>query len=212
MDRLSQMVQFGIISCAALALCRETFEPVLLERKAHRLRKETGNADLQSKYYRSLSFYRITHLSFDPLGSMLLHSPISAIFSIYTSVVYSTYLILLTTFPYVFGRNYGFSTDIIGLSYVAVLVGTLLAIAIPGIWVLTTSLIHHSQRAHMKSKSHRRLLSILPTLITLPTGIIIYGWAAEYKVQWAVAMLGIVLVGYSFGGWVSEYAKLLAGC
>ena len=200
MDRLSQMMQFGIISCAALALCRETFEPVLLERKAHRLRKETGNADLKSKYHRSLSFHRIIHLTIDRLGPMLLHSPISAIFSLYTSVVYSTYLILLTTFPYVFGRNCGFSTGIIGLFYVAVLVGTLLAIAIPGIWALTISLIHHSQRTHIKSKSRRRLLSILPTLIMLPTGIIIYGWTAEYKAQWAVAMLGIVLVGSSFGG------------
>ena len=97
-------------------------------------------------------------------------------------------------------------------AYVAVLVGTLLAIAIAGIWALTISLIHHSQRTHIKSKSRRRLLSILPTLIMLPTGIIIYGWTAEYKAWWAVAMLGIVLVGSSFGGWVSEYAKLLAGC
>jgi hypothetical protein len=40
-----------------------------------------------------------------------------------------------------------------------------------------------------------RLTLLLPAYCLIPTGLFIYGWTAQYKVQWIVPILATVLIG-----------------
>lgn len=98
---------------------RETYVPILLERKAEMLRKSTGNPTLVVE--RSLAtpssagelFWRtITRPT-----RLILFSPIVLSLGIYTGVVMAYLYIMLVTFAEIFEQKYGFGLGITGLMY-----------------------------------------------------------------------------------------------
>jgi multidrug resistance protein len=80
-----------IASVAAMGMfifSRETYAPVLLERKAAKLRKETGNENLRSKLAHGLTpSVHLKHSLVRPM-KMLIFSPIVFSLSLYMAVVY----------------------------------------------------------------------------------------------------------------------------
>jgi len=48
-------IAIGVVSLGAAPIIRETYAPVLLERKTKRLRKERGNPNLRSKLEQNLT-------------------------------------------------------------------------------------------------------------------------------------------------------------
>jgi MFS family permease len=87
----------GVTSLAALLLMRESYAPVLLERKAKRLRQETGNNNLRSKLDRGLSPKQLFKLSIVRPSKLLLLSPICLLMSLYLSFVVCIVLVVLST-------------------------------------------------------------------------------------------------------------------
>src|ERR1700679_2815063 len=104
---------------------RETYPIVLLERKAARLRKETGNPAYRSKLASSLSPKKlIQHTIFRPM-KMLFLSPIVAGMCIYIAVMYGLLYILFTTYTFVFEEVYNFPPSTAGLSFLGSGIGTI---------------------------------------------------------------------------------------
>lgn len=121
---------FFIFSCS-LFLLPETFAPVLLSRKAKRLRKETGD----ERYHHPHEHEKITlknvltkHVS-RPLR-MLLTEPMVTCIAIYASFVYGIVYLLLEVFPIVYAENRHWGTVVSTLPFLAVLVGVTSALAI----------------------------------------------------------------------------------
>jgi hypothetical protein len=92
----------GVMAILAFVCMRESYAPVLLERKAERLRQETGNPNLRSKLDPGLSKGEHLRRSIIRPTKMLLFSPIVAIFSIFIGVCYGVLYLLFTTFTFVF--------------------------------------------------------------------------------------------------------------
>lgn len=82
----------SIVAAAAalgmLIFLRETYAPVLLERKAERLRKETGNMNLRSRLDHGLAKKDYIIRSLVRPMKMLIFSPIVLILSMYMAIVY----------------------------------------------------------------------------------------------------------------------------
>jgi MFS family permease len=77
----------GAVSIAMVATLRETYAPVLLERKTNRLRKVTGR-NLKSKASTTLTPGQFMFLSLVRPMRMLFLSPIVFLMSLYMAVVY----------------------------------------------------------------------------------------------------------------------------
>ena len=109
----------GVCELCFLAFFRETYKPKILQVKAHRMRKATGNDKFRSKYDSdpSTTGSHILRKSLVRPAQMLVQSPIVLLFSIYVSVVYGFLYILLTTITEVFEAAYGFSQGEAGLAY-----------------------------------------------------------------------------------------------
>ena len=108
----------GAFSTLFLMTYRETYKVKLLADKAARLRKETGNPDLRSRYASNMT--RTQHFQKAILRPfrMLCYSPTIFLLSLYRAVIYGyTYLILTTLTP-VFEANYGFSAGSAGLTFI----------------------------------------------------------------------------------------------
>jgi multidrug resistance protein len=78
----------GATAAACIFLVRETYAPVILEKKAARLRKETGNPDLRSKLDSGISHKERLLRSCVRPTKMLIFSPIVSSLSLYMSVAY----------------------------------------------------------------------------------------------------------------------------
>ena len=98
---------------------RETYAPILLERRVKKLRKNTGDLSLKVEPASSTAasagelFWRtITRPS-----KMILFSPIILSLGIYTGIVFAYLYLMLVTFTEVYEQKYGFSLGVTGLTY-----------------------------------------------------------------------------------------------
>lgn len=107
-----------------LFFAKETFGPVLLMRKAERIRKETGNqtvfaaAELEDRSIRQI----MTVVMFRPIR-MIIFEPLVACTCVYLSLIYGLFYMFLQSFPIIFGGVYGWSIGEEGLAFVPIGVG-----------------------------------------------------------------------------------------
>lgn len=96
---------------------RETYKVRILEQKAQRLRKETGNQNIRSKYDTERTQSEVfTDAIVRPLKFLFL-SPIVLFVSIYISVLYGITYIIMTVTASAFETVYNFSEGAVGLTY-----------------------------------------------------------------------------------------------
>ncbi|KAI0188125.1 bicyclomycin resistance protein [Xylaria flabelliformis] len=194
----------GFITIVMLFAMEESYAPVILKRKAARLRKETGNELLRSKLDIGLSprdFFKRGALR---PAKLFIYSPIVAITALYTAVTYGYLYVQFTTMTEVFMNQYGFSTSSVGLSFLGLGVGSLI-----GVFIYSGTSDKYIRRKAAeadklaeetgKEKKGMKPEYRLPLLplggICVPIGLFIYGWTAEKKVHWIVP-----IIGTAFGG------------
>ncbi|KAK9460634.1 major facilitator superfamily domain-containing protein [Lipomyces oligophaga] len=185
----------GLLAIACFFL-DETYAPILLRRKAARLRKETGNAALYSIYEdRVTSPFSILSRSIIRPVQLLIASPVVLIPSLLSACTYGELYLLFTTFTDVFETQYGFSTDIVGLAYIGLGLGSLSSCFIM-IFFADRIMIHlANKRPDKKRQPEFRLplVIILTPFVTI--GLLIYGWTADKQVHWIVPIIGTYFVG-----------------
>jgi hypothetical protein len=94
---------------------RETSAKVILDRKAKRLRKVTGNLNLRSKLAHTITPKQVLVQALVRPTTLLVRSPIVLALSLYAALVFGVIYILFTTFNSVFQGQYGFSEGMSGL-------------------------------------------------------------------------------------------------
>jgi len=184
---------------------RETYAPVILQRKVDRMIKETGNQDLYSqldprvikKEYFTRSIIRLLRL--------LILSPIVLSTSLYVGLIYSYIYLMFTTFPLVFQGTYHFSDGTVGLTYIGLGVGSLIGVAIFAATSDRSLKKHRTDPAKVETmttastptliKPEMRLYIMIWIAPFIPIGLIIYAWTTEYKVHWIAPIIALAIVG-----------------
>jgi multidrug resistance protein len=180
----------------SIFLQEETYAPTLLERKAKKLRKETGNPNLYSRLASNLTPKQVFVIAITRPTKMLLFSPIILSVCLYTAVAYGILYMLFTTFSFVFVEQYGFSQATTGLSFLPVGIGMLLSLGIMG--TVTDRIIKGKQARGETVKPEDRLPLgiVLVGALSMPCGLFIYGWTVQYQVHWIVPMIGSAFSGF----------------
>jgi hypothetical protein len=118
---------FATLLMCAFAL-PEIYGPVLLKRKAQRLRKETGNEALYHPAERiKLSPKTIATKHFARPLRMLITEPMVTCIAFYASFVYALLYLTLEVFPVVFQKNRHWSPVIGSLPFIGLFIGVCLA-------------------------------------------------------------------------------------
>lgn len=171
---------------------RETYEPVLLERRAKRLRKETGNPDLRSRLHPDIPTREFFVRAIVRPTKMLLFSPIVLVLSIYMAIVYGYLYLLFTTIGLVFEETYHFSQGSVGLSFLGIGIGSMIGLVIFG--ALSDRTVK-KMAAKGEMKPEYRLPPLIPGSLVIPIGLFWYGWSAEKAVHWIMPIIGTMWVG-----------------
>lgn len=194
----------GTFTILSLIFMRETYGPTILQKKTNRLRRETGNQDLRSKFDIGLSPRDFFMRGIVRPAKMLIYSPIVLSTSVYVGVVYGYLYLLFTTFTVVFEYTYHFSSGSVGLTFLGLGVGSLSGLAF---FAWSSDYIIKKKTAEADAiaaaagqpsagmKPEYRLPMLIPGAIFIPVGLLLYGWTAKYHVQWIVPIISTALIG-----------------
>lgn len=110
------VIPVGALTCLSMVFFKETYQVKILQRKALRLQKRTGNSLLRSKHHSTTERNSFLNSMKRPM-KMLFLSPIVLIVSWYTALTYGLSYLIITTLTEIMERSYGFGQGIVGLSF-----------------------------------------------------------------------------------------------
>lgn len=143
---------------------------------------------------------------------MFIFSPVVMGMCVYIAVAYGLLYILFTTFAFVYRDVYGFSAIGAGLSFIAGGVGNILGLGFVG--YLSDNLVKRRKAQGQEHSPEHRLhpIIIVPSVLTLPIGLIIYGWTADKQVHWIAPMIGTGILGFGMIGILMSVQTYLIDC
>ena len=182
----------------------ETYSPLILRRRAERLRCETGN----QQYYTTDELLQSNKSTFAVLGCalirplrLLIFHPIIQVTALISAFYYGILYIVLSTFSNLWIKQYNESVEISGLHYIACALGEIAGSQI-GARLMDFMFHRLKARAGGEHSPEFRIPLILPGALLGPIGLFIYGWSAQYHLHWAVVDFGIfiALLGMQING------------
>ncbi|KAK6210758.1 hypothetical protein LQW54_005963 [Pestalotiopsis sp. IQ-011] len=204
----------ALMIAVSLVVFKETYAPLILRRRAVRLRRETGDARYHTASERRdrdetslLSLWGRTLTR--PLRLLVFH-PIIQVTAAIEAFYYGILYIVLSSFASVWTDQYGQSTEASGLHYVACALGEVAGGLVGG--PMMDFMYRHMLARAAKSRGggsqeaarhvpEFRIPLILPVAFLGPIGLFAYGWAAAYRAHWLAVDAGVFV--YMFGGQIA---------
>ncbi|KAG2338816.1 MFS polyamine transporter [Suillus weaverae] len=188
-----------VVHIVGLFTLQETYEPILLERKAERIRRSMDAEKAPQRavctvFSQDRSWQTIMAKSLSRPFALFAHEPIVQLLGIYMAYLYGLLYLFLTTIPSIFQGVYQQSTGIAGLHYIALGIGLVGACQLNA---KTTDKVY----IYLKTKNggvgkpEFRLPAMVPGSLLLPIGCLIMGWTSEAHTHWIAPDIGMALVG-----------------
>jgi len=182
----------AVIQLFGFFFLQETYAPTLLQRKAARLRKETGDPKYHTEYDhadRKLTAIlgRALCRPFRLLGTQ----PIIQVIAVYMAYLYGLMYLLLSTFPGLWEDVYHESVGIGGLNYISSGLGFFLGTQI-------TAPINDRIYRRLKKRNNNvgkpefRVPLMAVGSVFIPVGLFWYGWSAQHHIHWIMPNIGVV--------------------
>ena len=191
------------INCAMLVFIfcflPETSSSNILYRRAKRLRQETGNA-----YIRAESELEVVDISKKAFAyktvirpfNLCFREPICLLLNTYTALITGLLFAWLESLPIVFGSVYGFNLGQIGLAFIGLLVGSIVAYLIFVIWFFMFEAKKFDETGYRAPEE--RFVPLMAGCIFVPVCLFVFGWSAKAGTPWIVPVIGSGL--FSIGG------------
>lgn len=199
----------AVMILVAITAFRETYAPVILKKRADRLRRETGDDHYQTLYERldiNKSIIQVLGRALTRPLRLLVFHPIIQVSSIISAFNYGLLYIVLSSFADVWVNQYHESVEISGLHYIACAGGEVAGSQLggPALDFLYRRTKTRSEREGKEHTPESRIPLVFPGALLAPIGLLIYGWAAAYRAHWVVVDIGIFV--QMFGSQVSGMA------
>ncbi|CAK9436199.1 uncharacterized protein LODBEIA_P07570 [Lodderomyces beijingensis] len=211
---------FAGVMWIVLSLIPETYAPVILKKRAKRLRRETGNQNIMTEQEASpLSFKEMVKINLLLPLKFVVTEPVLDLICGYVALIYALLYAFFFAYPYIFNKLYGFKDNKIGLMLIPILIGA-------GLAVTTTPMLesHYKKVTHKLIDEKRPIppeLRLWGAMIGAPfpaIALFILGATSFKHIIWVgpassgIAFgYGMVLIYYSLNNYILDtYAKYAA--
>ncbi|ODV90434.1 hypothetical protein CANCADRAFT_106571 [Tortispora caseinolytica NRRL Y-17796] len=195
-----------IIAIATLVLAvlfyfvmKETYAPTLIERKKHRIIKQTGDHRYHSVFDkaqdRKSNAERLRLYITRPI-MFLLMEPISIFFALWVATVYGIFYLSFVAYPIVFGEYRHWSAGFVGLSFLGVGTGLTLCFLCNPIMKKLYMRIPVNPESGMRPPE-ARLYPVLFTALLAPISLYWFAWTSQPSVHWIVPIIAGIPFGFS---------------
>jgi multidrug resistance protein len=171
---------------------RETYAPIILKRRAKKLRKEHNNPNIITEQEKTkLTLREIIHTSLLRPISMILTEPVLDLMCMYIVLIYAVLYAFFGAYPVIFTQLYGYNEGQIGLMFIPILIGVGFAL------VVTPTIEKQFKRvvARREPTPEDRLIGALIGAPFIPIALFILG-ATSYK---HIIWVGPASAGIAFG-------------
>ncbi|GAB0136145.1 hypothetical protein EsDP_00004457 [Epichloe bromicola] len=194
----------GVVWVAVVFLVPETYHPILLQRKAKNLRKETGDdrwfAPTETP---QRSVTRAVGRSLLRPFQLLFFEPMCLNLCLFSAILLGILYLFFGAFPLVFGTNHGFNAWQVGMSFTGILAGMILGTMTDPLWHRIRSRLVAKLEAETgvqgASEPEFRLPPAIMGSFLVPAGIFMFGWSTFPWIHWVVPMVGSCIFAIGYG-------------
>ncbi|KAJ5108955.1 major facilitator superfamily domain-containing protein [Penicillium angulare] len=207
------LLMAAVVTGSIFLFVPETYGPVLLQWKAKLLRELTGDQRFVAEFeLRQTSLYtRLLHSCSRPFA-LFFGEIMVALFTLYLVVVYIVLFGFLTGYEFIFGDTYGFDQGSVGLTFIGMNVGFLIAFAlVPHVYFeykrrLTASIAD----GEPSLPPEQRLWFAMYGAPWLPISLFWMGWTSYPSISYWSPLVASVAFGFSVQGiFISTYQYLI---
>ncbi|KAF2705484.1 citrinin biosynthesis transporter CtnC [Pleomassaria siparia CBS 279.74] len=188
------LIMAGLFGAIGLLVVPETSAARILQTRAARLRKETGDESIRAKAdAQKLTFETIMTVYLVRPFKMIVQEPILALLTAYMSFLYGIVYLLFEAYPISFMEERHWSLGVSALPFTAFIVGIVLGAAV--IAYSTATNFTKSYNKHGKSIPEERLPPMIVGAICLPVGLFWFAWTSNPNIIWVPQVLSTALIG-----------------
>ncbi|KAF2178944.1 polyamine transporter 4 [Zopfia rhizophila CBS 207.26] len=173
----------------------ETYPPKVLQKKAKKLRKETGNPNIRSALdEESVSIRYITQVYLIRPWNLFFTEPILVLLTVYQSFIYGLMYLFYQSYPIAFGEVRQWNDPFPSLALLGIIIGVAIG---------TLAVVVHNQtyfkRAYSANNGIFEPEARLPLMIfggcLMPAGLFWYAWTSNASVPWPSEVCAGVMIG-----------------
>ena len=189
------LILAGSFGTLAFFICSESYAPLLLERKASKIRYETKNRTIHACADESrVEMHDIIHRYLYRPFKMLALEPILVLVTLYMSFIYGMIYLFFESYPISFQESRGCNAGMGALPFIGLIRGVVLAVGI---------IVYHSDtrfRRRMeenggKSVPEERLIPMIIGAFLLPIGLFWFAWTSDPNISWVPQVLAGIPIG-----------------
>lgn len=194
------LIWSGIMVLLIVFVVPETYAPVVLRNKARKLRRDTGDDRYMAKIEMvEKSIARTVLKSLYRPFLILFLDPMCFSLCLFSAILLGILYLFFGAFALVFSSVYGFNLWQVGLSFLGISIGMLLAIATDPVWHYLY--IHQLNRQEKRTGSRTsepeyRLPSSIIGGWFCAIGLFWFGWTIYPEVHWIVPIIGTSFFGF----------------
>lgn len=179
----------------ALLTVPETFGPVILKRRAQKLRFETKDWALHAKIEEGqTSFNDILHKYIFRPAQMITQEPILLLITIYMALIYGMLYLFFEAFPISFQQQRGWNDGVGALPFLSIFVGVLAGTAVIFVDAKTRYARLHKSLGRVPPEERLRLMALGGCV--LPAGLFWFGWTSSPNISWVPQVLAGAPIGF----------------
>ncbi|KAF2229192.1 MFS general substrate transporter [Viridothelium virens] len=183
----------GIVWIVGIIVLPETYGPILLQKTAKHLSRQTGKVYISvlEKNKDRMEASQVFGKTLKRPWVLLFWEPIVLIASIYLSILYGTIYMFLPAFPIVYEMNRGWNAGVGSLPFLGLAVGMLLALV-----YINFDDRRRCQKLGKQATPESRLPPCMIGAIVLPIGMFGFAWTNSPSIHWAVSVILTVFFGF----------------
>ncbi|KAL2408158.1 MFS-rype transporter paaT [Exophiala dermatitidis] len=193
-----QLILSGLCWLVLTFTIPETYAPSILDKRAKKLRKETGDMryvtekDIDARPIgEQLRIFLIRPLQ------LLFLEPIVFLISLYMSVLYGLLYMFFVAYPIVYVNGKGWSEGSTGLMFIPLAVGVIVSAGLSPL-VNKHYLSLCAKAPGGKPPAEARLIPMMFSCWFIPVGLFIFGWTSYPHLSYWGPMMGGFPVGFGF--------------
>ncbi|EER42089.1 citrinin biosynthesis transporter CtnC [Histoplasma capsulatum H143] len=185
----------GVCAIIGITTIRETYAPVILQRRAAQLRKSTRNWALHSELDEHMpTWVDLFTKYFSRPPQMLIKEPILLFMTIYIAVTYGMLYLFFFAYPISFLRDRGWkNAGVASLPLLGLSIGIIVGLGIIAYGTKTHFARKLKERGSVSPED--RLPEVIIGAVCLPIGLFWFSWTSSPEISWVAQALAGIPIG-----------------
>ena len=189
------LIMASFFGTCAFMICPESYAPVLLQRKAAKIRFETQNWAIRAPIdEKQVNMNEIVHKFLLRPFIMMALEPILVLITIYMSLIYGVLYLFFEAYPIAFQEVRGWNGGVGALPFLGITIGVIIGVAI----------ITYTSNTRFKRKMianggkpipEERLVPMIVGAFLLPIGLFWFAWTSNPHISWVPQVLAGIPTG-----------------